>query len=117
MVWAIIKSFTTKCVQMDPQQLLKTSQFYSICNKCDMQKTAEGVGTTPPSLGSLKVKTLLFDNSYPDLSASPGCIPFSLSQFQTPSTVIRPMCLTVCQYDSLDQTRCQSILFWISACE
>ena len=29
---------------MDPQQLPKTSTFYSICNKCDMQKTV-GVGT------------------------------------------------------------------------
>src|SRR6218665_3714573 len=40
---------------MDPQKLIKTSEFYFICNKCDMQKT---VGGGYP-LGSLKVKTYL----------------------------------------------------------
>jgi len=34
-----------KFVQMDPQQLPNTSEFYSISNKCDMQKTV--AGTTP----------------------------------------------------------------------
>jgi len=52
MEWAIITIYTSKCVQMDPQQLPKTSKLCSICNKCDMQKTAGG-GYHP--LGSLKV--------------------------------------------------------------
>jgi len=39
MAWAIITIYTSKYVQMDPQQLTKMSKFYSICNKCDMQKT------------------------------------------------------------------------------
>ena len=43
------------CVQIDPQQLPKTSKFYSLCNKCDMQKAAGGGQWIPPS-GSLKVK-------------------------------------------------------------
>ena len=42
---------TSKCVQMEPQQLRKTSKYYSICNKCDMHKTA----WVPPP-GRLKVK-------------------------------------------------------------
>jgi len=37
---------------MNPQQLLKTSKFYSKSKKCDTEKTL-GVGTTP--LGSPKV--------------------------------------------------------------
>ena len=36
---------------MDPQQLLKTSKFYSRCKKCDIEKTVGG------PLGSLKVKS------------------------------------------------------------
>src|SRR6218665_2640403 len=48
MTWAIRTIYTSKCVQMDPQQLIKTSKLYSICNKCDMQNTARGVGTIPP---------------------------------------------------------------------
>src|SRR6218665_3358050 len=38
---------------MDPQQLLKTSKFYSNRKKCDTEKTLVGVGTNP--LGSPKV--------------------------------------------------------------
>jgi len=34
---------------MDPQQLLITSEFYSICNKCDLLKIVGG------DIGSLKV--------------------------------------------------------------
>jgi len=53
MAWAIRTIYSSKCVQMDPQQLPETSTFYFICNKCDMQKTAWG-GYHPP--GSLRVK-------------------------------------------------------------
>src|SRR6218665_2792688 len=53
MAWAIITIYTSKCAQMNPQQLLKTSKFYSRCKKCDIEKTL-GVCTTPP-LGSPKV--------------------------------------------------------------
>jgi len=42
MVWAIIAIYTSKCVQMYPQQLSKTSKLYSRCKKCDMQKTVTG---------------------------------------------------------------------------
>src|SRR6218665_3299337 len=38
---------------MDPQQLTKTSTFYSRCKRCDIKKNLRGVGTTP--LGSPKV--------------------------------------------------------------
>src|SRR6218665_467 len=54
MVWAIIKIYTSKCAQMDPQQLLKTSKFYSKRKKCDIEKTLGG--WVPPPLGSPKVK-------------------------------------------------------------
>jgi len=47
MAWAIITIYTSKCAQMDLQQLLKTSTFYSRCKKCDIEKTVGGVGTTP----------------------------------------------------------------------
>src|SRR6218665_398438 len=39
MAWAIITTYTSKCAQMDPQQLLKTSKFYSIYKKCDVKQT------------------------------------------------------------------------------
>src|SRR6218665_465940 len=48
MAWAIIIIYSSKCAQMDPQQLLKTSKFYSRCKKCDIEKTLGG--------GSPKVK-------------------------------------------------------------
>src|SRR6218665_939363 len=60
MVWAIIKIYTSKCAQMDPQQLLKTSKLYSKSKKCDIEKTLGGLGTTP--LGSPKVKRILGPN-------------------------------------------------------
>jgi len=47
MAWAIITIYTSKCAQMDPQQLLKTSKVYSRCKKCDIEKTVGGIGTTP----------------------------------------------------------------------
>src|SRR6218665_3860664 len=52
MAWAIITIYISKCVQMNPQQLLKTSKFYSRCKKCDIEKTLGG-GYHP--LGSPKV--------------------------------------------------------------
>src|SRR6218665_816337 len=55
MVWAIIKIYTSKCVQIDPQQLRKTSKFCSKSKKCDIEKTLGG-GYHP--LGSPKVKIL-----------------------------------------------------------
>jgi len=55
MAWAIITICISKCAQMNPQQLLKTSKFYSRCKKCDIEK-ALGVWVPPPPLGSPKVK-------------------------------------------------------------
>jgi len=47
---------------MDPQQLPKTSKFYSRCKKCDIEKTLGG-GYHP--FGSLKVKlTIEVDGAY-----------------------------------------------------
>ena len=40
---------------MDPQQLLKTSKFYSRCKNCDIEKTLGG-GWVPPPFGSPKAK-------------------------------------------------------------
>ena len=42
MAWAIRTIYISKCAQMDPQELPKTSKFYSICNKCVVQKTVRG---------------------------------------------------------------------------
>ena len=53
MARAIITIYTSKRAKMDPQQLLKTSKFYSRSKKCDIEKTLAGVGTP---LGSPKVK-------------------------------------------------------------
>src|SRR6218665_832573 len=54
MAWAIITIYTSKFVKMDPQQLPKTSRFYSRCKMCDI-KNRRGCVPHPP-LGSLKVK-------------------------------------------------------------
>jgi len=54
MAWAIITIYTSKSAQMDPQQLPKTSKFYSKCKKCDIEKHLGGGGYHP--LGSPKVK-------------------------------------------------------------
>jgi len=49
MAWAIITIYASKCVEMDPQQILKTSNFYSRCkNVWHRKNLREGVGTTPP---------------------------------------------------------------------
>jgi len=42
MTWAIITIYTSKCAQMDPQQLPKTSKFYFRSKKCDIKKTLRG---------------------------------------------------------------------------
>src|SRR6218665_206018 len=42
MAWAIITIYISKCAQMNPQQLHKTSKFYSRCKKCDIEKTLGG---------------------------------------------------------------------------
>jgi len=52
MAWAIITIYTSKCAQMDPQQLLKTSRCKSVISK----NLSGTVGTTP--LGSPKVNQL-----------------------------------------------------------
>src|SRR6218665_2048543 len=57
MAWAIITIYISKCAQMNPQQLPKTSKFYSRCKKCDIEKTLGG--WVPPPLGSPKVKNHL----------------------------------------------------------
>ena len=53
MAWAIMTIYISKFAQMNPQQLPKTSKFYSKCKKCDIEKTSGG-GYHP--LGSPKVK-------------------------------------------------------------
>src|SRR6218665_3595441 len=54
MAWAIITNYTSKCAQMDPQQPMKTSKFYSRSKKCDIEKT---LGGWVQPLGSPKVNT------------------------------------------------------------
>src|SRR6218665_2313378 len=53
MARAIITIYISKCAQMNPQQLPKTSKFYSKCKKCDIEKTLGG--TTPLVARRLKV--------------------------------------------------------------
>jgi len=48
MAWAIITIYTSKFVKMDPQQLPKTSRFYSRCKMCDIKKTVGGGYHTRP---------------------------------------------------------------------
>src|SRR6218665_2330744 len=45
MAWPIITIYISKCAQMDPQQLPKTSKVYSKSKKCDIEKT---LGVPPP---------------------------------------------------------------------
>ena|SRR6218665_1065808 len=61
MAWTIITIYTSKCAQMDRQQLPKKSKFYSKCKKCDIEKTL-GVSTTP--FGSPKVKISIVTVGY-----------------------------------------------------
>jgi len=53
MAWVIITIYTSKRVQMDPQQLFKTSKFYSTIKKRDIEKILGGEYHHP--LGSPKV--------------------------------------------------------------
>ena len=46
MVWVTSTNFSSKCVQMDHQRLLKMIKIYSVYIKCVMQKNV-GVVTTP----------------------------------------------------------------------
>jgi len=57
MAWAIITVYTSKCAQMDPKKLLKTSEFHSRCKKCYIEKILGGGYNSP--LGSPKVNTLI----------------------------------------------------------
>src|SRR6218665_2610750 len=56
MTRAIITIYISKCAQMDPQQLFKTSKFYSKCKKCDIKKTLGG-WVQPPPLVARKLNT------------------------------------------------------------
>src|SRR6218665_127329 len=47
MAWAIITFYISKCAQMNPKELLKTSKFYSRCKKCDIEKNLRGWVPTP----------------------------------------------------------------------
>src|SRR6218665_2203039 len=42
MAWAIITNYTSKCAKMNPQQLPKTSKFYSRSRKFDIEETLGG---------------------------------------------------------------------------
>jgi len=56
MAWAIITIYSSKCVQMDPQQLPKTSTFYSRCKKYDIETTVRGwVPPLPLVVGRLNL--------------------------------------------------------------
>src|SRR6218665_336611 len=67
----------SKCAQMGPQQLPKTSKFYSRSKKCDIEKTL-GVGTTPP-LGSPKVNTMSYKERIDRLDVTALLKPLGLS--------------------------------------
>ena len=60
MAWAIITIYTSKCAQMDPQQLPKSSKFYSGCKKSDIEKTLGG--WVPPPLVARRL-TFIEDKS------------------------------------------------------
>src|SRR6218665_2549815 len=63
MVWAIITIYISKCAQMEPQQLLKTSNFYSRCKRCDIEKTLGGWVPSPLVARRLNhEKISMFDN-------------------------------------------------------
>ena len=64
MAWAIRTIYTSKCVQMDPQQLPETSKFYSIFNKRDMQKTAGGGSTEQFRLSHLIIHLLHLNDTH-----------------------------------------------------
>jgi len=66
MALAIITIYTSKCAQMDLQQLLKTSKFYSRCKQCDTEKTLRG-WIPPPLVAqtlSSTILVLIFQENY-----------------------------------------------------
>jgi len=65
MAWAIIKVYTSKCAQMDPQELHvpKTSKFYSESKKCDIEKTLGGGYHIPLVARRLIHNNILFINT------------------------------------------------------
>src|SRR6218665_664470 len=54
MAWTIITDYTSKCAQMDPQQLRKTSIFCSRSKKRDIEKPLWG--WVPPPLVARRFK-------------------------------------------------------------
>jgi len=60
MARTIITICTSECAQMDLQQPVKTSKFYSRCKMCDIKKTL-GVGTTPLVARRLTKTTILIN--------------------------------------------------------
>src|SRR6218665_1875684 len=72
MAWAIITMYTSKCAQMDPQQLPKTSKFYSRCKKCDIEKTLGG-GYPPPLVDRRLTYQLMNFSRLDDLDLKPVC--------------------------------------------
>src|SRR6218665_1291390 len=67
MAWAITTIYTSKCAQMDPQQLPKMSKFYSRCKKCDIEKTLVGAPCT--TLVARRLKVCMFNNYFVRLSS------------------------------------------------
>src|SRR6218665_974736 len=65
MAWAIVTIYTPKCAQMDPQQLPKTSKFYSKSKKCDIKKTlGRWVPPSPLVARSLTLAFFIHCRSY-----------------------------------------------------
>src|SRR6218665_1164835 len=62
MAWAIITIYISKCAQTNPQQLPKTSKFYSKCKKCDIEKTLGGEYHPPLVARRLKGRYFLTTN-------------------------------------------------------
>src|SRR6218665_653715 len=59
MAWAIITIYISKCAKMNPQQLPKTSKFYSRCKMCDIEKTLGGRVPPPPLVARRLINNLL----------------------------------------------------------
>src|SRR6218665_1421092 len=97
MAWAIITIYISKCAQMNPQQLPKTSKFYSKCKKCDIEKTLGG-GYHP--LGSPKVKRICIFQYI--------CISFSLCLCLLPSVCL-PLFFTY--YNTIHYSKIQYTLY------
>src|SRR6218665_235590 len=61
MAWAIITIYISKCAQINPQQLPKTSKFYSKCKKCDIEATLGG--WVPPPLEARRLSKEIVSTS------------------------------------------------------